>query len=91
MNENSENLDRARLTVTSAGESREFRLSWGTTVGEVEKAVADAFGIDPASRLELWGADGTSLSNKLERTLGEFKERRICPKLAFEFRGQNLP
>ncbi|MHB8324444.1 MAG: hypothetical protein ACYDEA_05280 [Candidatus Dormibacteria bacterium] len=91
MSANNENLDLARLTVTAAGESRELRMPWGTTVGEVEKAAAEAFGIVAAPGLELWCADGTSLSNKLERTLGEFKQRRICPKRVFEFRGQNRP
>ena len=76
--------------VTWAGESREFRMPWGTTVGEVEAVAAGAFDLVPVPGLELWCADGTSLSNKRERTLGDFKQRRICPKLEFEFRGPGL-
>ena len=31
-------------------------------------------------------ADGTTMLNKLGRSLGELRERRICPRLEFELR-----
>ncbi|HUY54032.1 MAG TPA: hypothetical protein VMV23_02610 [Candidatus Nanopelagicaceae bacterium] len=81
-----ENLDQAHIRVTWAGHSRALTLPWETTIEAVGQMAAKALDITPEAGLEWWCADGTSLANKLERTLGDFKERKICPKLEFEFR-----
>ena len=81
-----ENLDQAHIRVTGAGHSRALTLPWETTIAEVAQRAANALDIATEAGLEWWCADGTSLANKLERTLEDFKERKICPKLEFEFR-----
>jgi hypothetical protein len=81
-----ENLDQAHVTVSWAGQTRAFALPWETTIAALRDLAADALDVAPSAQLEWWCGDGTSLANKLERTLGEFRERRICPKLAFELR-----
>ncbi len=81
-----DNLDQAHVTVTWAGQTKAFLLPWETTIATVGQMAAEALDVDPAAELEWWCADGTSMTNKLERSLGELRERCICPKLEFEFR-----
>ena len=78
--------DSAKVTVSSAGERHEFSLPWETTVGDLERLAVESFGLEAGSVQELWCADGTAMSARLDRTLGDLKERLICPKRAFELR-----
>ena len=78
--------DAATVTVLAAGERRQFSLPWETTVGDLERLAVETFGLKAEPRLELWCADGTSMSTKMGRTLEELRERLICPQRAFELR-----
>ena len=78
--------DVARVTVSTAGERRQFSLPWETTVGDLERLAIASFGLEAETGLELWCADGTSMSTKLGRTLGDLRERLLCPSREFELR-----
>jgi hypothetical protein len=78
--------DLAHVMVSSGGGRQEFSLPWETTLGELERLAAEALGLQAATGIELWCVDGTCMSGKLGRTLGELRERLICPSRVFEFR-----
>jgi hypothetical protein len=78
--------DLARISVSWGGETTEFALAWETTLGEVERLASEALGINALIGIELWCVDGTCMFGKLDRTLGEIRERLICPRRTFEFR-----
>ncbi len=78
--------DVARVTVSTAGERRQFSLPWETTVGDLERLSVASFGLEAEAGLELWCSDGTSMATKRSRTLGDLRERLICPQRAFELR-----
>jgi hypothetical protein len=75
--------DVARVRVSGPEGAFELTLPWTSTVGELlEQArsrVADA-------DYEFACADGVTMMNKLERTLQELRDRRICPKREFVLR-----
>lgn len=75
----------AHITVGGPDARVEMTLPWSTTVGELFDQAKSQLGL-PAAGMELWCGDGTSMSNKLERTLEELKERRICPRQEYAIR-----
>lgn len=77
--------DHARLSVTGPTGAIEFHLSWETTLAELLDRARAQMGLDAAGA-ELWCADGTTMMNKLGRTLQELRDRRICPRREFVIR-----
>jgi hypothetical protein len=75
----------ARVTVAAAGEVAVLELPWEATVEEVMSRAREKLALE-GDGWEPYCGDGTTLHNKLERTLGELHERRICPRLEFELR-----
>ncbi len=72
--------DEAHVTVESPGGAIELTLPWSATVGELfDQARARA----GAGDFEIACRDGVTMMNKLERTLQELRDRRICPKREF--------
>ncbi len=75
----------ARLTVAAEGRVESLELPWEATLQEVLTRAREALGVSGAE-VELYCADGTTMANKLERTLGELREQRQCPRREFELR-----
>ena len=76
----------ARVVVAGAGRREVLELPWEATLQEVLTRAREALGVG-GLEVELWCEDGTTLGNKLHRTLGELRDRRLCPRLEFELRG----
>ena len=75
--------DEARILVDSPSGPFELTVAWTTTVGQLfEQARANAGTGD----YEFACADGVTMMNKLERTLQELRDGRICPKREFVLR-----
>ena len=74
------------MKVTSGGEAAVLDLPWESTVGEVMSRAREELALD-GEGWEPYCADGTTMRNKLERTLAELRERTMCPRLEFELRG----
>ncbi len=73
----------ARVVVATPSGELELTMPWSATVGELlEQAQTRAGG----GQYELACADGVTMMNKLERTLQELRDRRICPKREFVLR-----
>ena len=78
------------MRVTAGGDTASLDLPWDSTIGEVmSKARAELALVGEG--WEPYCADGTTMHNKLERTLAELRERRICPRLEFELRAPPPP
>lgn len=75
--------DDARVQVDSPTGSFELIVPWTMTVGELFKQAQTAAG---AGDYEFACRDGVTMMNKLERTLQELRDRRICPKREFVLR-----
>lgn len=75
----------ARVTVTAGGGSAVLELAWEAPVAEVLSRAKEELALE-GDGWELCCADGTTMLNKLRRTLGELRDRRICPRLEFELR-----
>lgn len=75
--------DEARVVVDAPGGAFELTVPWSTTVGELFQQALTAAG---AGDYELACGDGVTMMNKLERTLQELRDRRICPKREFVLR-----
>ena len=75
----------AKITVSAGDRRAGLELPWDTTVSEVMRRARIELSLD-GDEWELCCADGTTMQNKLERTLGELRDRRICPRLEFELR-----
>jgi len=72
--------DEAHVAVESPSGNFELTLPWSATVGELfDQARARA----GAGDFEFSCRDGVTMMNKLERTLQELRDRRICPKREF--------
>lgn len=75
--------DEARVAVDGPTGVFEITVPWTTTVGGLfEQARAHAGEGD----YEFACADGVTMMNKLDRTLQELRDRRICPKREFVLR-----
>lgn len=78
--------DDARVLVSGPSGSAELRLHWSTTVGELFDQARSQLGLEGRGDHELWCTDGVTMMNKLERTLQELRDRRICPRREFAIR-----
>jgi hypothetical protein len=78
--------DEARVLVTAPSGSVPLQLPWVTTVGGLFEKARAQLGLSDQEGYELWCADGVTMMNKLERTLQELRDRRICPKREFAIR-----
>ncbi len=75
--------DEAHVTVTGPDGAFELSVPWSTTIAQLfDQARSRAGGV----QYEFACADGVTMMNKLERTLGELRDRRICPKREFVLR-----
>ncbi len=77
--------DEARVVVTGPAGERQLELPWTATVEELFEQARPLVGAQGAG-YEIWCADGVTMMNKLERTLGELRDRRICPRREFQIR-----
>ena len=75
----------ARVQVRAGSESASLELPWECSLAEMVARAREALPRAGAD-WEPFCEDGTTLSNKLQRTLAELRERRICPRLEFELR-----
>lgn len=75
--------DEAHVAIESPSGAFELTLPWSTTVGELFDQARVRTG---AGDFELACRDGVTMMNKLERTLQELRDRRICPKREFVLR-----
>ena len=78
--------DDAQILVGGPSGSVELRLPWSATVGEVYQQALSQLDLLGPGDYEISCADGVTMMNKLERTLQELRDRRICPKREFSIR-----
>lgn len=78
--------DEAHVVVTAPSRSLQLTLPWTSSVGELFEQARSQLGLGDAGDYELLCADGVTMMNKLERTLQELRDRRICPKREFVLR-----
>jgi hypothetical protein len=78
--------DEAHVLVSGPSGSAQIDLPWSTTVGELFEHARSQLELGGPDGYELWCADGVTMMNKLERTLQELRDRRICPKREFAIR-----
>ena len=78
--------DEAHVVVNGPSRSLQLSLPWTCSVGELFEQARSQLGLGAAGGYELWCADGVTMMNKLERTLQELRDRRICPKREFVLR-----
>lgn len=76
---------KAKVTVSAGGKDTVLELPWEAALGDALTQARAELGID-VDQWELFCGDGTTMQNKLTRTLGELRDRRICPRLEFELR-----
>ncbi len=76
---------KAKVTVSADGRSAALELPWEAAVAEVLTRAQAELEL-AGDQWELYCADGTTMQNKLTRTLAELRDRRICPRLEFELR-----
>ena len=78
--------DDALIKVSGPSGSVELRLPWSATVGDVYEQARSQLDLPGPGDYEISCADGVTMMNKLERTLQELRDRRICPKREFAVR-----
>ena len=78
--------DEAHVVVSGPSASVELVLPWTSSVGELFEQARSQLELGDAGGYELLCADGVTMMNKLERTLQELRDRRICPKREFVLR-----
>ncbi|HEX9100277.1 MAG TPA: hypothetical protein VF956_12385 [Candidatus Dormibacteraeota bacterium] len=78
--------DEARIVVSGPSGSTQLNLPWSSSVGELFAHARSQLGLGDTGGYELWCADGVTMMNKLERSLQELRDRRICPKREFAIR-----
>jgi len=78
--------DDAQVLVTGPSGSVDLRLPWSATVGDVYERARSQLDLAGAVDCEISCADGVTMMNKLERTLQELRDLRICPKREFAIR-----
>lgn len=78
--------DEAHILVNGPSTSVQLQLPWSATVGELFDQARSQLGLADPDGYELWCADGVTMMNKLERSLQELRDRRICPKREFAIR-----
>jgi len=78
--------DEAQILVSGPSGSAQLDLPWSSTVGELFEQARSQLGLRDTGDYELWSADGVTMMSKLERTLQELRDRRICPRREFAIR-----
>ncbi|HAF18679.1 MAG TPA: hypothetical protein DCK96_02900 [Chloroflexi bacterium] len=78
--------DDAQVVVSGPSRSVELRLPWSSTVGELYEQARSQLELPGSGDYEISCADGVTMMNKLERTLQELRDGRICPKREFTIR-----
>jgi hypothetical protein len=78
--------DEAHVLVSGPSGDANLTLPWRTTVGELFVQARTQLGLNAADDFEFSCADGVTMMNKLERTLQELRDRRICPRREFAVR-----
>jgi hypothetical protein len=78
--------DEAAILVSGPSGSVRLTVSWSTTVGELFDQARTQLGLGGPDAYELWCGDGVTMMNKLERSLQELRDRRICAKREFAIR-----
>ena len=78
--------DEAHVMVTGPSGSAQLDLPWTSSVGELFEQACSRLELGDMGGYELSCADGVTMMNKLERSLQELRERRICPKREFAIR-----
>ena len=73
----------ARILVRGPSGEAELTLPWSTTIGELFEQARSQLGLSASGDYEFSCADGVTMMNKLERTLQELRDRRICPTRSF--------
>jgi hypothetical protein len=73
----------ARILVSGPSGEAELTLPWSTTVGEVFEQARSQLRLNASGDYEFSCSDGVTMMNKLERTLEELRDRRICPTRRF--------
>lgn len=73
----------ARILVSGPSGEAELTLPWSTTVGELFEQARSQLRLTASGDYEFSCADGVTMMNKLERTLQELRDRRICPTRRF--------
>jgi len=80
----------ARILVSGPSGEAELTLPWSTTIGELFEQARSQLRLSASGDYEFSCADGVTMMNKLERTLQELRDRRICPTRQFAVRaGRN--
>lgn len=74
--------DEAHIAVSGPTGKTELTVPWSTTVGELFGQALSELKLGDGE-FELSCADGVTMMNKLERTLQELRDRRICPTRRF--------
>ena len=75
----------AHVLVSGPAGAAEIEVPWSTTLGELFEQSRSRLGL-AGGDYEFECADGVTMMNKLERTLQELRDRRICPKREFAIR-----
>jgi hypothetical protein len=78
--------DEAHIQVSGPSGSAQLQVPWSTTVGELFEQARSQLALSDTGGYELWCADGVTMMNKLERSLQELRDRRICPRREFAIR-----
>jgi hypothetical protein len=78
--------DEAHVLVSGPSGSAQLQLLWSTTIGGLFEQACSRLELGGTDGYEFWCADGVTMMNKLERTLQELRDRRICPKREFAIR-----
>ncbi|MGA7913046.1 MAG: hypothetical protein WB682_03720 [Candidatus Dormiibacterota bacterium] len=74
--------DEAHVAVIGPAGQTELTVPWSTTVGELFGLALSELKLGEGG-FELSCADGVTMMNKLERTLQDLRDRRICPTQRF--------
>ncbi len=82
-------IGQARVAVTAGGPAAVLELPWESAVAEILTQAVAQLGLE--GDWQLYCEDGTTMMNKLHRTLDELRARRICPRLEFELRPPERP
>lgn len=80
--------DDARVIISGPSGAAELTVPWSTTVGELFEQARSQLGLDSTGGYEFACADGVTMMNKLERTLQELRDRRICPTRRFAVKAE---
>jgi hypothetical protein len=73
----------AHILVSGPSGEAELTLPWSTTIGALFEQARSQLRLNAPGDYEFSCSDGVTMMNKLERTLHELRDRRICPTRRF--------